>query len=61
MSYNLIDDLKKVQGIIVVSVGRANDNNFVVNESTVSSHHAKFIITDNSIVLEDLNSSNGTF
>jgi len=61
MSYNLIDDLKKVQGIVVVSVGRANDNNFVVNESTVSSHHAKFIITDNSIILEDLNSSNGTF
>ena len=61
MNSSLSEQLNLVKGIIVVTVGRAADNQFVVNESTVSSHHAKFIISSDSIILEDLNSSNGTF
>jgi ABC-type multidrug transport system ATPase subunit/pSer/pThr/pTyr-binding forkhead associated (FHA) protein/ABC-type multidrug transport system permease subunit len=61
MNNSLTEQLKLVKGIIVVTVGRAADNHFIVNESTVSSHHAKFIVSNDSIILEDLNSSNGTF
>jgi hypothetical protein len=41
-----------------LTVGRAADNDVVVEDSTASSHHAKFIAPDTVL---DLGSTNGTF
>jgi len=46
---------------IVVTIGRATDNNLVLSESSVSSHHAVLKMYPDRIVLEDLNSTNGTY
>ena len=42
------------------SIGRASDNNIVINEATVSGHHCKIMVVGNNYVVEDLNSTNGT-
>jgi pSer/pThr/pTyr-binding forkhead associated (FHA) protein len=44
-----------------VSIGRASDNKLVINESNISSHHAKVYSDNGKIFIEDLNSTNGTF
>lgn len=43
-----------------VTVGRANDNDIVLNDEMVSKHHARIIIQGNNYLIEDLGSSNGT-
>jgi pSer/pThr/pTyr-binding forkhead associated (FHA) protein len=45
---------------LVISIGRSPENNVVVNQPDVSSLHAKLTCVGTSIVLEDLDSSNGT-
>lgn len=42
-------------------VGRASDNDWVIDNPTVSSHHALLTLNEGSIKVEDLGSSNGTF
>lgn len=42
-------------------VGRASDNDWVIDKPTVSSHHALLTLNEGSIKVEDLGSSNGTF
>ena len=45
----------------VLSIGRLADNDIVIDDPGVSRHHARLTWRENRWVLEDLNSSNGTF
>ncbi|MCX7610869.1 MAG: FHA domain-containing protein [Ignavibacterium sp.] len=45
----------------VIKIGRGKDNDIVVENQYVSKEHAIIKIFTNSIVIEDLNSTNGTF
>jgi len=49
---------RELEGI--VTIGRAPDNLLVINESSVSSHHAKIDAGNSGVYLTDLFSSNGT-
>ena len=55
------------QGVIfplrssMVSVGRAGDNDVVLQDPTASSHHARIEQRGSRVFIVDLNSSNGTF
>src|SRR5258705_7004721 len=44
-----------------VSIGSLEDNDFIVDDDTVSRHHCKIVQEDSSYVLVDLGSTNGTF
>lgn len=41
-------------------IGRAPDNDIVLNADTISSYHAEIIIRDNTFYIKDMNSTNGT-
>lgn len=43
------------------TVGRVSDNTFEIPDSSVSSHHAEILLRGNSVVIKDLNSTNGSF
>ncbi|NNL19740.1 MAG: FHA domain-containing protein [Ignavibacteriaceae bacterium] len=47
--------------IRTVTLGRASHNEIVINNPGVSSKHALFKIEKNRVILEDVNSTNGTF
>ena len=49
------------QTIKTISVGRAADNDIVLGDTQISAHHTDFYIDGNNIILEDKNSTNGTF
>lgn len=44
-----------------VSIGRANNNDIRIKNTTVSSYHAKIVTFYNASYIEDLNSTNGTY
>ena len=44
-----------------VSVGRAPDNDIVIDNLAVSGHHAKLLVEEGRFMVEDLSSMNGTF
>jgi len=44
-----------------VTIGRAPDNDIQIDNLAVSSHHARVFMEESRLVLEDLNSLNGTF
>jgi predicted component of type VI protein secretion system len=44
-----------------VTIGRAPDNDIQIDNLAVSSHHARVFAEESRLVLEDLNSLNGTF
>jgi predicted component of type VI protein secretion system len=44
-----------------VTIGRAPDNDIQIDNLAVSSHHARVLAEESRLVLEDLNSLNGTF
>jgi pSer/pThr/pTyr-binding forkhead associated (FHA) protein len=44
-----------------LSVGRAPDNDVVIDNLAVSGHHAKLLIEEGRFMVEDLSSMNGTF
>lgn len=46
---------------IVLTLGRAADNDIVIDDAEVSRHHARLTLRGNDWVLEDLGSRNGTF
>lgn len=43
------------------TIGRASENDIVLSEKTISSYHCKIKVIDDEFVVEDLNSTNGTF
>lgn len=43
------------------AIGRADDNSIVIKDETISGHHAKIEFSGELFVVEDLNSSNGTY
>jgi pSer/pThr/pTyr-binding forkhead associated (FHA) protein len=44
-----------------VAIGRETDNDIVLYEPEVSRHHIKMLLTKNGYMIEDLNTTNGTF
>lgn len=42
-------------------IGRGEDNDFVINHQSVSTHHCELIVADSTVTLRDLGSTNGTF
>jgi pSer/pThr/pTyr-binding forkhead associated (FHA) protein/thioredoxin reductase/ferredoxin len=46
---------------VVTSLGRASDNDVVLDDRSVSAHHCAITATEQGFVLRDLGSSNGTF
>jgi len=51
-----------VEKMKVLKIGRAQDNDYVVdNDPTVDLYHCEIIMDDSGIRLRDLNSTNGTF
>lgn len=51
-TYRLIDNF---------TIGRASDNDLVLEDTFASQHHAKILATGDGFVLQDLDSTNGTF
>jgi pSer/pThr/pTyr-binding forkhead associated (FHA) protein len=43
------------------TIGRVDDNTFPIAESSVSSHHCEILLRGPDVVVNDLNSTNGTF
>lgn len=43
------------------TVGRHEDNAFVIPEPSVSGHHCEIILKGNEVIVRDLNSTNGTY
>lgn len=52
---------RTVLGTGVLTIGRAADNQLVVNDSKASSHHAEMRLVGQSYTITDLGSTNGTF
>ena len=44
-----------------LSIGRKDGNSIVMSDQHVSGNHAKIIVRNNGLYLEDLNSTNGTY
>jgi pSer/pThr/pTyr-binding forkhead associated (FHA) protein len=44
-----------------LTIGRKDDNSVVLGDQHVSGNHAKIIIRNNVLFIEDLNSTNGTY
>ena len=43
-----------------ITLGRAKDNDITISDKTVSTYHARIIITHQGFEIEDMESSNGT-
>lgn len=43
------------------TIGRVDDNMFPIAEASVSSHHCEVLLRGSTVVIHDLNSTNGTF
>jgi pSer/pThr/pTyr-binding forkhead associated (FHA) protein len=48
-------------GATVLRIGRVPDNDIVLDDPRVSSHHARLLVSGDRTLIEDLGSSNGTF
>lgn len=46
---------------VYATIGRANDNDVVLDDPTVSNHHARLSWSGSALLVEDLSSANGTF
>ena len=44
-----------------ITIGRSSDSDLVINDDYASTHHAKLVQIENDWVIQDLNSTNGTF
>lgn len=44
----------------IFSIGRAPDNDYVIDDKSVSQHHAQLVLQGGCVFLEDLDSRNGT-
>ncbi len=47
--------------IRTVSIGRANDNDIIINDPHISSHHAVIRVENGRMTIQDSGSMNGTF
>lgn len=43
------------------TIGRSGDSDLIIDDEYASTHHAKLVQIDNEWVIQDLNSTNGTF
>lgn len=48
-------------GVAALTIGKASDNDLVVDDIHVSRHHARAVAAQGGFLVEDLNSLNGTF
>lgn len=53
-------DVKIVEFSDFATVGRRNTNSLMIADNAVSGVHCKFIYSDGEVILEDMNSTNGT-
>ena len=64
-SVSILEENKPVQTYSLheggVSIGRSQNNEIFINDSTVSSQHAKIYTIYEASYIEDLNSTNGTY
>lgn len=44
-----------------ITIGRADNSDLVIDDEYASTHHAKLVLINNDWLLQDLNSTNGTF
>ena len=44
-----------------LSIGRAEDSDLIVDDEFASTHHAKLVLINTDWLIQDLNSTNGTF
>ena len=44
-----------------IKIGRSNDNDIVIDDNSVSRNHAIIFVSENSTMIQDNNSTNGTF
>ena len=44
-----------------LTIGRAEDSALIVDDEFASTHHAKLVLINNDWLIQDLNSTNGTF
>mgnify|MGYP002625162750 FL=1 len=63
---NIVDSSNIKKGSVIpirgmVTMGRKEENTVVLSDPHVSGQHAKFLIKNNILYVEDLNSTNGTF
>ncbi|TNE50313.1 MAG: ATP-binding cassette domain-containing protein [Deltaproteobacteria bacterium] len=56
-----MDEFKAQSAVQTITLGRADDNNIVLPFPSVSAHHACLYRSENSLVIADLGSTNGTF
>jgi pSer/pThr/pTyr-binding forkhead associated (FHA) protein len=62
MEKTTLSDLVEMDNSPFVTVGRASDNKFIVNDDNVSRNHCRIrMLAPQIIEIEDLKSSNGTF
>lgn len=54
-------NLKQVKLLPVTMIGRSADCHLKIASSEVSRNHCRITVTDNEVLIEDLNSSNGTY
>lgn len=45
----------------VIKIGRKHDNNLIIEDEFVSSYHNKIYMRQNSLIVQDLKSTNGTY
>lgn len=45
----------------IITIGRAAENEMVVDESHISGYHARLVIQEGRVLIDDLGSTNGTF
>lgn len=43
------------------TIGRKDDNSIILTDPHISGHHAKIIVRNNGLFIEDLDSTNGTY
>jgi pSer/pThr/pTyr-binding forkhead associated (FHA) protein len=53
--------LKEFTVGVGLTIGRAPDNTVIIDNPAVSGHHARVFSESGAVILEDLNSTNGTF
>ena len=53
--------LTYVLGAGETTAGRSEDSDIFLGDVTVSRHHARFVVEDERLTLEDLGSTNGTY
>ena len=53
--------LKEYSVGVGLTIGRARDNAVIIDDPAVSGHHARVFSESGAVILEDLNSTNGTF